>query len=130
MKVLIIEDEKPAADKLEILLRRYDPNIEIAAKLESVAKTVAWLGNMENQVDLLFMDIQLADGLSFEIFKRINVNQPVIFTTAYNEYAIEAFKVNSIDYLLKPVNYEALAQSMKKLESLRESLPSANEKLK
>jgi len=128
MKVLIIEDEKPAADKLEILIKKYDPKIEIAGITESVANSVQWLQDEKNQVNLIFADIQLADGLSVEIFNQIKITIPVIFTTAYNEYAIEAFKVNSIDYLLKPVTFESLSQSLKKLESFEDTMTGAKEK--
>jgi two-component system, LytTR family, response regulator len=122
MKVLIIEDEKPAAEKLERHLKKYDPTIEVTDKISSVEKAVAWLGDSQNYVDLIFMDVQLTDGLSFDIFKKTLVQKPVIFTTAFNEYAIEAFKGNGIDYLLKPITYEALAGSLQKLDNLRRSL--------
>lgn len=122
MKVLIIEDEKPAAEKLERHLKKYDPSIQVADKLPSVEKAVAWLSESHNYVDLIFMDVQLTDGLSFDIFKKTLVQKPVIFTTAFNEYAIEAFKGNGIDYLLKPISYEALAGSLQKLDTLRRSL--------
>jgi DNA-binding LytR/AlgR family response regulator len=122
MKVLIIEDEKPAAEKLERHLKKYDPTIEVADKIASVEKAVAWLGNAQNGVDLIFMDVQLTDGLSFDIFKKALVQKPVIFTTAFNEYAIEAFNGNGIDYLLKPITYEAVAGSLQKLDTLRKNL--------
>jgi len=122
MKVLIIEDEIPAAEKLERHLKKYDPAIVIADKLASVEKAVAWLNKTENYVDLIFMDVQLTDGLSFDIFKKANLQKPVIFTTAFNEYAIEAFKGNGIDYLLKPITYAAVAGSLHKLENLRKNL--------
>lgn len=122
MKVLIIEDEIPAAEKLERYLQKYDPSIVVAARLDTVAGAVAWLKDKQTEVDLIFMDIQLIDGLSFQIFQDVKVNRPVIFTTAFNEYALDAFKVNSIDYLLKPITFTDLAASLKKLESLREQL--------
>src|SRR5665647_1733925 len=101
-KVLIIEDEKPASDWLKQLVQKFDPRISVLAVIDSVSGAVEWL--QQNPVpDLVFMDIQLADGLSFEIFERTKVPCPVIFTTAYEEYAIKAFKVNSVDYLLKPI---------------------------
>jgi DNA-binding LytR/AlgR family response regulator len=125
MKVLIIEDEKPAAEKLERHIKKYDPTIEVADKISSVEKAVAWLGDSHNYVDLIFMDVQLTDGLSFDIFKKTLVQKPVIFTTAFNEYAIEAFKGNGIDYLLKPITYEALAGSLQKLDNLRRNLAAA-----
>ncbi|UCG27711.1 MAG: response regulator transcription factor [Bacteroidales bacterium] len=129
MKVLIVEDEMPAAEKLERLLKQYDPDIEIAGRFDTVEKTVNWLKDMDNKADLIFLDIQLADGLSFEIFNQVQINEPIIFTTAYNEYAIEAFKVNSIDYLLKPITYDNLYRSMTKLERLRESLPTSKHRI-
>jgi len=122
MKVLIIEDEIPAAEKLERHLKKYDPNIVVADKLASVEKAVTWLNKAENYVDLIFMDVQLTDGLSFDIFEKTTLQKPVIFTTAFNEYAIEAFKGNGIDYLLKPITYDALAGSLHKLENLRKNL--------
>lgn len=130
MRVLIIEDEKPASEILVRLLQRYDANVHIEGIIESVQKSVEWLQNPLNNVDLIFMDIHLSDGLSFEIFNKVQVNIPVIFTTAYNEYAIQAFKVNSIDYLLKPINYDDLFHSLEKLESLRQNLSSASQRLK
>ncbi|MCG8579190.1 MAG: LytTR family DNA-binding domain-containing protein [Bacteroidales bacterium] len=130
MRVLIIEDEKPAVDNLKHLLNRYDSNIEVVGELGSIVASVEWLSNPLNTADLIFMDIHLSDGLSFEIFNKTQLNLPVIFTTAYNEYAIQAFKVNSIDYLLKPLDYDDLFRSMEKLESLRENLSSASQRLK
>lgn len=116
MKVLIVEDETIAAEKLERLLGQIDPEIEICAKLESVAQTTVWLS--ENQVDLIFLDIHLSDGNSFRIFDELEVHTPVIFTTAYDQYAIQAFKVNSVDYLLKPINKYDLIQSLEKLKQI------------
>lgn len=115
MKVILVEDEKHARDNLEHLLLEIAPNIEILAKLESVKRTVEWLQN--NQADLIFLDIHLADDLSFKIFEQIKVTTPVIFTTAYDKYALKAFKVNSIDYLLKPIDEEELAASIEKFKS-------------
>jgi two-component system, LytTR family, response regulator len=122
MKVAIIEDEVPAAEKLERYLLKFDPQIQIAAKLDSVANSVLWLKEHQETIDLIFMDIQLIDGLSFKIFQQVQVSKPVIFTTAFNEYALDAFKVNSIDYLLKPITFSDLAASMNKLASLKEQL--------
>lgn len=124
MKVIIIEDERPAIDKLEQMLFRYDPEIQIVAKLISVEDTVNWFQDDSHQADLIFMDIMLADGVSFEIFEQIEITLPIIFITAYNEYAIQAFKVNSIDYLLKPLNYNELYRSLEKMKTLRANLPS------
>jgi DNA-binding LytR/AlgR family response regulator len=117
MRVLIIEDEPQAADRLVSLVQGIQSDIEIAAKLDSVKRSVEWISK-NTHVDLIFMDIQLADGLSFEIFDRVEVKAPVIFTTAYNEYALKAFKVNSIDYILKPVDKDELAAAFKKYQNL------------
>ncbi len=122
MKIVIIEDEAPALQKLEALLKRYDPEIEIVGKIDSVKSSVDWFQQATIQPDLIFMDIRLTDGLSFDIFSKVTINTPVIFTTAYNEYAIEAFKVNSIAYLLKPFSYDDLYKSMQKLITMRENL--------
>ncbi len=122
MKVLIIEDEHPAAEKLERYLQRYDPNLEVVEKIQTVQGSVEWLKEHQQSVDLLFMDIQLIDGLSFEVFDQVKITKPVIFTTAFDQYAINAFKVNSIDYLLKPITFDDLTSSLKKFESLKENL--------
>ncbi|MCG8385860.1 MAG: LytTR family DNA-binding domain-containing protein [Cytophagales bacterium] len=120
MKVLIIEDEKPAAKRLEQLISKYDASIEVAGKADSVKQTLQWFES-HAQPDLVFMDIQLADGLSFEIFEHVKITAPIIFTTAYDEYALKAFKVNSIDYLLKPIDDEDLAGAFDKLNGLTRS---------
>ena len=113
MKVLIIENEKPAAQRLIRLLKNSGQDIEIVHWLESVETSTNWL--MANPCpDLIFMDIQLDDGLCFEIFENIEVKAPVIFTTAFDEYALRAFKVNSVDYILKPVDQEALNKALDK----------------
>ncbi|HEY5746592.1 MAG TPA: LytTR family DNA-binding domain-containing protein [Chryseolinea sp.] len=122
MKVLIIEDEIPAAEKLERYLLKYDASTTVAAILDTVESAVAWLRDHQNEVDLIFMDIQLKDGLSFQVFQQVPVKKPVIFTTAFNEFALDAFKVSSIDYLLKPITFTDLSAALKKLESLREQL--------
>jgi two-component system, LytTR family, response regulator len=122
MKVLIIEDEIPAAEKLERYLIKYDAAIQVLKHLTSVKDAVAWLQENQDKVDLIFMDIQLIDGLSFQIFQQVTIRKPVIFITAFNEFALDAFKVNSIDYLLKPITFTDLAASLKKLENLREQL--------
>jgi len=126
MKVLIIEDEKPAAEKLELLLKKYDSNIQVIAQLGTVEKSIDYLKLNESNIDLIFLDIQLTDGLSFDIFKSVKVEKPVIFTTAFNEYAIEAFKLNSIDYLLKPISFDSLKSAMDKIKSLYHNLPVTN----
>ena len=122
MNVVIIEDEAPASSKLEQLLLRYDENIHIAKVLRNIEDSVAFFTNPIEKIDLVFMDIQLTDGTSFEIFKQVELKTPIIFTTAYNEYAIEAFKVNSIDYLLKPVRLEQLTKAIDKYKTLPEHL--------
>ena len=127
MKVIIVEDEIPAAEKLERYLLKYDPGIQVLARLETVSDTVEWLRKHQHDLDLIFMDIQLTDGLSFQIFQQVDVNKPVIFTTAHNEFALDAFKVNSIGYLLKPITFTDVAASLKKLTSLREQLQQRTE---
>ena len=117
MKVLILEDEPGAAQNLLDLIHEVDETMEVKAILESVKEAVTWLGKQEAP-DLGFFDIRLADGLSFEVFERAAIEFPVIFTTAYDEYALRAFKVNSIDYLLKPVNKEALGAALDKYNSI------------
>ncbi len=118
LKVLIVEDETPAAEKLERYLLRYSEAIEIKGKVESIEDAVNWLEANQSSIDLIFMDIQLKDGVSFDIFKEVKVLKPVIFITAYNEFALEAFKMNGIDYLLKPITFTDLTNSLKKVESL------------
>jgi len=113
MKILIIEDEPIAAQRLQMMLKQYDASIEVLGCLESIEDSVNWM--QENPPpDLLLLDIQLSDGFSFEIFKKIDYKKPVIFTTAYNEYALEAFRYLSIDYLLKPVNFQTLQNALNK----------------
>lgn len=113
MKVLIIEDESLAAKNLMRLLRELAPEAEVLQVIDSVANAVKWLKSNEHP-DLLFMDIQLSDGVSFDIFTQVEINKPVIFTTAYDEYAIKAFKHNSIDYLLKPIDKADLKAALDK----------------
>lgn len=119
LNVLIVEDEAPAAEKLQRYLGRYSTGIRVVRVCESVSLAVSWLREHQAQIDLIFMDIQLTDGVSFDIFNQVQVEKPVIFITAYNEYALEAFKVNSIAYLLKPVTFEDLKASLDKLERVR-----------
>ncbi len=111
MNTLIIEDEQLAARRLESMVKAIDPSIEILAMLESVEESVAWLKS-NPQPDLIFLDIHLEDGLSFSIFDQVKVNSPIIFTTAFDEYAIKAFKLKSIDYLLKPIVQEELEKAI------------------
>lgn len=118
MRTIIIEDEKKIAADLKRMLKKIDPQIDIPAMLESVETSVQWLQS-NPMPDVIFMDIQLADGLSFQIFSQIKIDCPVIFCTAYDKYALDAFKVNGIDYLLKPLNEEILAESIQKLHTLK-----------
>ena len=117
MKILLIEDEPQAAQRLEKLVMTIIPGVVVLAKLDTVKNSVLWL-RANPAPDLILMDIQLADGISFSIFDQCEVKSPVIFTTAYDEYALKAFKVNSIDYILKPVDEEELRAALRKYESL------------
>ena len=119
MNIVIVEDEIPAAEKLERYLFRYDPDIRVLAKLQSVSESVAWFKENLNQVDLIFMDIQLIDGQSFAIFEQVEITKPIIFTTAYDEYALKAFEVNSIAYLLKPITFPDLSSAIDRLNLLQ-----------
>lgn len=114
MKVLIIEDEVLAQEELMRILSRHFPEMKIVAVLESVKEAIAWFET--NIADLVFMDVQLADGLCSDIFDNVEVQSPIIFTTAYDQYAVRAFKVNGIGYLLKPIVVDDLVQAVKKLE--------------
>lgn len=118
MKILIIEDEKLLQIELEKLLLSYS-DIEVVKKIQTVEESISWLDKNSDLIDLIFMDIELADGVCFEIFDSIKVKTAIIFLTAYSEYAIRAFKVNSIDYLLKPINSEDLEFALNKF---RESI--------
>jgi DNA-binding LytR/AlgR family response regulator len=123
-QILIIEDEKPAAEWLRQLILKFNSDISILDVCDSVNGSVEWF--LQNPApDLVFMDIQLADGLSFEIFERVKVPCPVIFTTAYEEYAIKAFKVNSVDYLLKPIAFNELEAAFQKFRTQIQNLKSA-----
>lgn len=118
MKTIIIEDESLTARRLESLLHKYDPSIEVLAMLPSVEEATAWLRS-NAAPDLIFMDIHLEDDLAFKIFEKVPIQVPVVFTTAYDEYMIQAFKVNSIDYLLKPVSEVELARALDKYKALK-----------
>ncbi len=118
MKIVIIEDEAFAADALEKIVLDLRPESEVLERLESIEEAVEYF-TLQPQPDLIFCDIHLSDGSSFEIFRQVEMKTPVIFTTAYNEYAIEAFKVNSIDYLLKPLKKEEVAKAIRKYEDLQ-----------
>ncbi len=115
MKIIIVEDEKLAAERLKTLLFDYDPLLTVCACMESIEETVQYL-KQHPTPDLMILDIHLSDGHSFEIFNQVNFSGPVIFTTAYDQYALQAFKMLSIDYILKPVTQEALASAINKLK--------------
>lgn len=117
MNVLVVENEKPAADKICRLLRKIDSTVVITGVLETVESTIGWLQN-NPAPDLILMDIQLDDGLCFEVFEAVKVEVPVIFTTAYDEYTLKAFKVNSVDYLLKPIEEGALSAALAKYHNV------------
>lgn len=118
MRILIIEDEPYAQEELKRLLSKAMKDYEVLACLDSVEDSVVWLES-NPAPDLIFMDIQLSDGLSFEIFEHVDIAVPIVFTTAYDEYAIQAFKLNSIDYLLKPIKFVALKNAISKYETVK-----------
>jgi DNA-binding LytR/AlgR family response regulator len=129
MKVLILEDETLAADKLESALLELQPDWQVVSRIKSIASAVEWLQSNPHP-DLIISDIRLLDGLCFEIFSQVKVEKPVIFTTAYDQYAIRAFEVNSIDYLLKPVQKEKLQAALSKVQLPKEPpFPDYNEVL-
>jgi DNA-binding LytR/AlgR family response regulator len=119
MKTIIIEDEKLAAERLEELIHEIDSSIEVTAKLTSIEQSIKWL--KQNKPDLIFLDIQLEDGLSFSIFEKVDADVPIIFITAYDQYAIKAFKLNSLDYLLKPIKKDELRESLNKYKNIKSS---------
>ncbi len=127
MKILIIEDEPLAAERLSDLILKLDSEIQILDVMDSVRESIEWFQN-NDAPDMCFMDIQLADGLSFDIFEKAEVTCPIIFTTAYDEYAIQAFKVNSIDYLLKPVDLDGVQKAFDKYRGLVQQ-PSTQQKV-
>jgi DNA-binding LytR/AlgR family response regulator len=121
MKVLIIEDELPAARRIEQLIRQHRPQVEILAVIDSISEAIKWFAQ-NDAPELILMDIHLADGLSFDIFQSIQIQSMVIFTTAYDQYAIRAFKVNSIDYLLKPIETLELKNALDKYDQMRDKM--------
>jgi DNA-binding LytR/AlgR family response regulator len=125
MNVLIIEDELLAQAKLESMLLKLDPSIIVVGKLSSVKDSLEWLA-INSQPDVAFVDIQLSDDHSFEIFRKYNIQFPVIFTTAFDKYLLESFEFNSIDYLLKPITEEKLKRSLAKLKKLEQHFLSGN----
>ncbi len=129
MKVLIIEDEKRAAQRLVNLIEETDKNIVVLDILESIEESVNWL-TANTQPDLIFLDIHLSDGLSFSIFNKVNISSPIVFTTAYDEYSLKAFDLNSIDYLLKPIDKTKLERSLTKWKNFHRSTVNQNNDLK
>jgi len=128
LRVLIFEDESLSAEHLVKLICRYDPTIELQGIIESVKKGVEWFSSHPHP-DLLLMDIQLSDGPCFDLFKQVRLEIPVIFTTAYNEYAIQAFKVNSVDYLLKPIDFQDLRIAFEKFRKQHNNVIQNKEQL-
>jgi len=118
MKIAIIEDEPKIAESLKLILMEIDSSISVMKILSSVKSSVEWLRVNQSRCDLLFMDINLTDGLSFEIFNQIESNTPIVFVTAYDQYALDAFRVNGVDYILKPFDKTKIKQSLKKFKSL------------
>ena len=118
MKAVIIEDERLAADLLKNIIKQLDEDIEIITTLQTIEDSVEWLNNNEHP-DIMFVDIHLADGSSFSIFEMTEVRCPIVFTTAYDEYALKAFEVNSIDYLLKPINKDDLQRALNKYKNFK-----------
>jgi len=117
MNIIIIEDEQLATERLKILIKQYDASINIVGCLETIEEVIHWF-KTHQEPDLILMDIHLSDGHSFEILKKINISKPLIFTTAYDQYAIEAFQHFSIDYLLKPISFEMLSNAFEKYKSI------------
>jgi len=122
MKILIIEDEALAAEKLSQMIQRIKPSHKILDKIPSVEAATTWFAKHEDP-DLIFLDIHLLDGTCFDILEKVKIHSPVIFTTAYDEYALEAFQLHSIDYLLKPISHNKLQQAFSKLLTLQQRLP-------
>ncbi len=127
MRVLIVEDETAAAYNLRSILGEVDPLIEVVAITESVTETVEFIKGGEASIDIIFMDIHLADGDAFRIFSMVDITTPIIFTTAYDQYALQAFKVNSVDYLLKPISSEEVSRALIKLKQLSQTVHSASQ---
>jgi len=126
MKVIIIEDELKTAKELQNMLQELDSDIKVEAVLRSVSSAIEWL-NSHPTPELIFSDIQLGDGLSFEVFKEVQTKAPVVFCTAFDEYAIRAFESNSIDYLLKPIDEDMLQKSLEKYLRFKEHLINENQ---
>jgi two-component system, LytTR family, response regulator LytT len=128
MKILLIEDEQPAAKQLTKMLLQLDATIKVIEVLDSIESSVRWLQQYP-MPDAIFMDIQIADGLSFEIFNQVTIEAPVIFTTAFDHYAIKAFRVAAVDYLLKPIEPDDLQQAIQRLKEKQQNLPNINSML-
>jgi two-component system response regulator LytT len=126
MKILIVEDEKLAVDKLLQVLNKVNPDAEVIGVTDSISSSVSWIDKHQDEIDLILMDIELADGQSFAIFEQIDIKRPVIFVTSYDEYALRAFKVNSIDYLLKPIQPNELKHALEKFEAITAVFRSVN----
>jgi len=119
MKIVVIEDEQLTAQDLIDILKKIDPKIEVIAHLSSVQESISFFSETQNKIDLILSDIQLGDGLSFDIFKQLPLNTPVIFCTAYDEYALDAFKSNGIDYILKPYSEKNIADALQRYVNLQ-----------
>ncbi len=119
MNVVIIEDESLAAEKLERYLKKWNPDTNVVAHLTSIKDAVEWFDENTTNYDVAFFDIQLSDGLSFDIFKKTKIEKPIIFITAFDEYALDAFKVNSISYILKPITFTEVSDAMSKLSDMK-----------
>lgn len=129
MNIVIIEDESIAAERLFTAIKKIDDNVKLLAQPDSVKSSISFLQSNKEKIDLMFLDIQLSDGLSFDIFEKIKIKCPIIFTTAYDQYAIKAFKLTSIDYLLKPIKKEELADAIAKYKSNYENAEDINSKM-
>ncbi|UOU97463.1 LytTR family DNA-binding domain-containing protein [Chryseobacterium daecheongense] len=116
--IIIIEDEAATARNLEYILKEINKDVQIVVTLQSIAEAVDWFTSNDSAYDLIFSDVRLSDGLSFEIFRQVNIRKPVIFVTAYNDYAIEAFRNNGIDYVLKPFDWEEIQRTLLKYNTL------------
>ena len=126
MNILLLEDESRTAEHLVRLLHEIDSSIQVHGPIASLKESTEWFANPPLIIDLLLMDIMLADGTSFELFEKFTIQTPVIFITAYDEYALQAFRVNSVDYLLKPVDQEDLSKSLKKFSQMQKVLGKQN----
>lgn len=129
MNIVIIEDEVIAAERLLSAIKKIEPNVSLLAQPDSVKSSIDFFQSNTDKIDLMFLDIQLSDGLSFDIFQKVNINCPIIFTTAYDQYAIKAFKLTSIDYLLKPIKKEELADAINKFKLHYDNSQNVNTKV-